>query len=614
MRMEKFTREEIESELQEKALGDFKSKDFKVVVDYYLDKINNERSKELYKQIIEENSREFSEKLKEINGKIDGKYNEITEKAEIDTLISFLSLTPLNIAEVITECPILKSIRAIPSIKTVFAPYTDESEKLFAPLKDYLNKMGIKLIGEHVDIDDIQDSYNSLLGFIKAEGLDGRNTIIDSTSGLRMFGMALYKVAVERGLNLITWRDYQLPLYEKDKENLYIKSKNKNDRIPFLAKLVVIPEPKFENAKIHRALNEELRDFNLSGAKNYYNTLGITDLKKLCQELEKVFNLENILELNSENFYQSLDTTLKNILSIDLEEERNSETIKMILLKLLPIVDYKKILDGINSFNLRKEDIDDYIITTSSKDKNLKEKIYYSFVLKYLMAKLENNNLDNFIVQNIIKKVSKFNKTKEEFKSLEDIFNLLFIDKDLEIKDKLEDISSIFDNLVDEGEPLIELDKNILKLLKYNLTIDLLEKEREKVTQGNTKDSNYLFTTKSVTGNKIQYDSKAIPLVRLIKEDVDYLDNTTLKKIYGEKNKKGELSNNTFSKNKTELKKIVKFINDAINEELEKAGKEKNDFIIITYEVNNNLKGKNKEEKKKIKTIEINSFFRLFVK
>ena len=608
--MEKFTREEIESELQEKALGDFKSKDFKVVVDYYLDKINNERSKKLYKQIIEENSREFSEKLKEINGKIDGKSNENSEKAEINTLISFISLTPLNTDEVITECPILKSIRAIPSIKTVFSPYTEDSEKLFAPLKDYLNKMGIKLIGEHVDIDDIQDSYNSLLGFIKAEGLDGSNTIIDSTSGLRMFGMALYKVAVERGLNLITWRDYQLPLYEKDKENLYIKSKNKNDRIPFLAKLVVIPEPKFENAKIHRALNEELRDFNLSGAKNYYNTLGITDLKKLCQELEKVFNLENILELNSENFYQSLDTTLKNILSIDLEEERNSETIKMILLKLLPIVDYKKILDGINSFNLKKEDIDDYIITASSKDKNLKEKIYYSFVLKYLMAKLENNNLDNFIVQNIIKKVSKFNKTKEVFKSLEDIFNLLFIDKDLEIKDKLEDISSIFDNLVDEGEPLIELDKNILKLLKYNLTIDLLEKEREKVAQGDTKDSNYLFTTKSVTGNKIQYDSKAIPLVRLIKEDVDYLDNTTLKKIYGEKNKKGELSNNTFSKNKTELKKIVKFINDAINEELEKAGKEKNDFIIITYEVNNNLNGKNKEEKKKIKTIEINSFFK----
>ena len=608
--MEKFTREEIESKLQEKALGDFKSKDFKVVVDYYLDKINNKRSKELYKKIIEENSREFSEKLKEINGKIDGKSNEIMEKAEIDTLISFLSLTPLNTDEVITECPILKSIRAIPSIKTVFAPYTDESEKLFAPLKDHLNKMGIKLIGERVDIDDIQDSYNSLLGFIKAEGLDGSNTIIDSTSGLRMFGMALYKVAVERGLNLITWRDYQLPLYEKDKENLYIKSKNKNDRIPFLAKLVVIPEPKFENAKIHRALNEELRDFNLSGAKNYYNTLGITDLKKLCQELEKVFNLENILELNSENFYQSLDTTLKNILSIDLEEERNSETIKMILLKLLPIVDYKKILDGINSFNLRKEDIDDYIITASSKDKNLKEKIYYSFVLKYLMAKLENNNLDNFIVQNIIKKVSKFNKTKEEFKSLEDIFNLLFIDKDLEIKDKLEDISSIFDNLVDEGEPLIELDKNILKLLKYNLTIDLLEKEREKVAKADTKDSNYLFTTKSVTGNKIQYDSKAIPLVRLIKEDVDCLDNTTLKKIYGEKNKKGELSNNTFSKNKTELKKIIKFINDTINEELEKVGKEKNDFIIITYEVNNSLKGKNKEEKKKIKTIEINSFFK----
>lgn len=604
--MEKFTREKIEAELQTKTLGEFKTKDFNIVVDYYLDKVNNEKSKELYKKIIEENSKEFFEKLKEINGKIDGKSNENSEKAEIDTLISFLSLTPLNTAEVITECPILKSIRAIPSIKTVFAPYTEDSEKLFDPLKDHLNKMGIKLIGECVDVDDIQDSYNSLLGFVKAEGLDGSNTIIDSTSGLRMFGMALYKVAVERGLNLITWRDYQLPLYEKNGENLYIKSKNKNDRIPFLAKLIVIPEPKFENAKIHRALNEELKTFNLSGAKSYYNTLGIVDLKKLCQELENVFNLENILELNSENFYNSLEKALTNILSIDLEEEKNSEIIKMVLLKLLPIVDYKKIPIGINSFNLKKEDIDDYIITASSKDKNLKEKIYYSFVLKYLMAKLGEDKIDNFIVQSIIKKVSEFNKNKEEFKSLKAVFNSLFIDKDLEIKYKLEDISSIFDNLIDEGEPLIDFDKNILKLLKCNLTIDLLEKEREQLAKIGKKYKKFLFTSESTIDN-IKYNSIAVPLVKLIKEEVDYLDNLTLKNIY---TKKKELSKSTFSKNKTELKDTIEFINEAINFELKKEKKEPKDFIIITYEENNNFTSKNKEEKKKIKKIEINSFFK----
>lgn len=604
--MEKFTREKIEAELQTKTLGEFKTKDFNIVVDYYLDKVNNEKSKELYKKIIEENSKEFFEKLKEINGKIDGKSNENSEKAEIDTLISFLSLTPLNTAEVITECPILKSIRAIPNIKTVFAPYTEDSEKLFDPLKDHLNKMGIKLIGECVDVDNIQDSYNSLLGFVKAEGLDGSNTIIDSTSGLRMFGMALYKVAVERGLNLITWRDYQLPLYEKNGENLYIKSKNKNDRIPFLAKLIVIPEPKFENAKIHRALNEELKTFNLSGAKSYYNTLGIVDLKKLCQELENVFNLENILELNSENFYNSLEKALTNILSIDLEEEKNSEIIKMVLLKLLPIVDYKKIPIGINSFNLKKEDIDDYIITASSKDKNLKEKIYYSFVLKYLMAKLGEDKIDNFIVQSIIKKVSEFNKNKEEFESLKAVFNSLFIDKDLEIKYKLEDISSIFDNLIDEGEPLIDFDKNILKLLKCNLTIDLLEKEREQLAKIGKKYKKFLFTSESTIDN-IKYNSIAVPLVKLIKEEVDYLDNLTLKNIY---TKKKELSKSTFSKNKTELKDTIEFINEAINFELKKEKKEPKDFIIITYEENNNFTSKNKEEKKKIKKIEINSFFK----
>ena len=604
MEKEKFIREEIETELQDTALGNFKPKDFKVVVDYYLDKINNDRSKELYKKIIEENSKEFFEKLDEINGKISGKSNENREILEISTLISFISLTPLNIAEVITECPILKSIRAIPSIKTVFAPYTDDSEELFNFLKEHLHKKGIKLIGRCVDIEDIQDSYNSLLGFIKAEDLDGNNTIIDSTSGLRMFGMALYKVAVERGLNLITWRDYQLPLYTKDKENegIYIKSETRNDRIPFLAKLVVIPEPKFENAKIHRALNEELKSFNLSGAKSYYNTLGIMDLKKLCQELEKVFNLENILELNSENFYQSLETTLENILSMDLEEEKNSEIIETVLLELLPIVDYNKLLDGINSFNIKKGDIDDYIITASSKDKNLKEKIYYSFVLKYLMAKLENDNLDNFIVQSIIKKVVKFNKLQEDFESLEDIFNLLFIDKDLEIKDKLEDISSIFDNLVDEGEPLIELDKNILKILKYNLTIDLLEKEREKVAKEDTKDSNYLFTEKSTVEHKIQYDSKAIPIVKLLKDEFsDDLDEDKLMDIY-------KVSESTFNKNKSIIKNIIDFINEAVNNEIKKLGEEERDFIKIEYK---NITY-NKKITKKISRIFVDEFFKYF--
>ena len=442
------------------------------------------------------------------------------------------------------------------------------------------------------------------MGFIKAEDLDGNNTIIDSTSGLRMFGMALYKVAVERGLNLITWRDYQLPLYTKDKENegIYIKSETRNDRIPFLAKLVVIPEPKFENAKIHRALNEELKSFNLSGAKSYYNTLGIMDLKKLCQELEKVFNLENILELNSENFYQSLETTLENILSMDLEEEKNSEIIETVLLELLPIVDYNKLLDGINSFNIKKGDIDDYIITASSKDKNLKEKIYYSFVLKYLMAKLENDNLDNFIVQSIIKKVVKFNKLQEDFESLEDIFNLLFIDKDLEIKDKLEDISSIFDNLVDEGEPLIELDKNILKILKYNLTIDLLEKEREKVAKEDTKDSNYLFTEKSTVEHKIQYDSKAIPIVKLLKDEFsDDLDEDKLMDIY-------KVSESTFNKNKSIIKNIIDFINEAVNNEIKKLGEEERDFIKIEYK---NITY-NKKITKKISRIFVDEFFKYF--
>lgn len=590
------TREELEEVLENTPLNEFSRKDFQIVVDYYLENKYTNDTEILYEKIIKRNGEEFFKELKELDKKIE-------EDLEIYNLISFLSLAPLNEKKMLIESPILKTIRAIPSITNVFVLYTEDSKKRFEELKEYLKSKDIDIIGKSVDIDNINESYQFLQEIVKAEGLDKSNTILDSTLGLRMFGIALYKIAVERGLNLITWRDYQLPKYIKEKEG-YKLEKNKTERIPFLAKLTLLQEPKFENAKIYRALIKELKSFNFSGAASYYNTLGLTDLKILCQDFENVFGLKSILEFDSNKFYNSLEIVLKKILNYDVEEEKNQEIIKLITLKLLPLVNYKNILKGINSFNIKIEDVDSYICKLSLRDERIKIKIYYSFVLNYLRSKLGDEAIDNPYVQNIISEIFSWDKKKIKIESIEEILSVLFSDlakeniekNSIDIEIKIQDIFNIADNLIDDVEIPIQVSKNILKISKYSLNIDLLEEERNRINLKELKDKEYIFTKKTNITKKIGYNSIAIPLIKLLNGEMNELDIDELNQIYGVKE-------STFSRYKSELKHIIKLINDIVNDELEKKSEEKKDIIIIETE---------KKEKKdsKIKRIRINEFFK----
>lgn len=412
------TREEIKEKILDTPLGEFKGKDFELALDYYLDGREDMEVETLYKKVIKESALDFFKELKTLNTEYDF-------EQEVSTLVSFLSLSPLNKEKILIESPILKTIRAIPNIENIFIIYTKDSEKRFKELKKYLKTMNKYVVGKSVDIENVNDSYNYLHSLVKAGEIDRTNTIMDSTLGLRMFGIALYKIAVERGINLIAWRDYQLPSYIK-KGEIYLESEKTNKRIPFLTKLILMQEPKFENAKLHRALIEELKNFNFSGASNYYDTLGIKDLKILCQDLDEIFNLKYIFELDPEDFYQNLENIIKKILDYDLEEEKNKESIKLILLKLLPLVNYKKLLKGINNFNIKVNEVDSYIENLLKIDKNIKVKIYYLFVLKYLNIKLEEKAINSTIIKNIIKKISKYNKKELEINTIDEILDELF--------------------------------------------------------------------------------------------------------------------------------------------------------------------------------------------
>lgn len=602
------TREEIIKSIINTSLGELKGKDFELAVEYYLDGREDKEIEKLYKKIIDKNAQELFKELKSFSSDKD-----IEVEYEISNLVSFLSLSDLNIDKILTESPILKTLRAIPSIENVFILYTKDSEERFEELKEYLEGKNKEVIGKIVDIENINDSYNYIQSLVKAGEIDRSDTIMDSTLGFRMFGIALYKIAVERGINIIAWRDYQLPSYIKIGD-VYLKSEKNNKRIPLLTKLILMQEPRFENAKIYRALTEELRKFNFKGASNYYYTLGLMDLKRLCQDLAEVFDLRNILELDSKKFYQNLENVLDRILHYDLEEEKNKEILKLILLKLLPLVNHSKLLKEINSFNIVKDDIDNYIDNLLKEDKNIKEKIYYLFALKYLEAKLEDEAIESSIVKNIVKKISKLNKRELEVDSIDEIIEEIFYEynveklntyeaekltrgkmekrkEKMELSIKLKDIFELADNLIGEVEQPIEWNRSVLKIAKYNLEIDFLVEEQERGV-------NYLFTQKS-SAEKIKPNAIAKPIIKLFTNSTEDLDEWKIEKIYNEKKEQGA---NTLSKNKSNLRNIIKFINDVINLKLMELGIKERDFIIIEDRDSN-------KKKKSLKRIYINDFF-----
>lgn len=582
--LKSLTRDEIREKIIDTPLGDFRGEDFELALDYYLDNREDKKIENLYKKVIEENAKNLYEELRSFNN------GEVEVEDTIINLVSFLSLAPLNQDKILTESPILKTLRAIPTIENIFVLYTKDSEKRFKELKEYLKNEKKEVIGKSIDIDNINESYTYLQALVKSGEISGEDTIMDSTLGLRMFGIALYKIAVERGINIIAWRDYQLPSYMKF-EDVYLVNEKATKRIPFLTKLALMQEPKFENAKIYRALIEELKKFNFSGASSYYNTLGLRDLKRICEDLEEIFNLKNILEFDVDKFYFTLENVLKRILDYDFEEEKNKEIVKPIILDFLSIVDYKKLIKNINTFNIKKTDIDDYMEKATKEDKNIKEKIYYFFVLIYLKVKLGEEAIDNTIIKNIVKRILKWDKNIKEFETIDDILEVLFSDS--ETGRKIEEIFNIADSLVEDVEYPIEWNGRILKIAKYNLNIDLYEEEK-------SRGVSYIFTSKS-TVEKLKNNTIANPIIRLFTNTADKLDKWEIERIYNE-NKIQKKS--TLSKNKSNLRNIAKFINEIINLKLKELGKEEKDFIIIE----DNSEDSNKS-KKSLEKIYINDFF-----
>lgn len=550
----------------------------------------------------------------------------ILKDKNITTLVSCVSFSS-NENAIYEELPIFKSLRVFKNISKIYLAYTKESKDNYEEIEKELKNENIEVIGKEIKNDKIKDIYDYVRNLAIKEIINKENTVLDVTLGLKMSGIALYKISAEYGITSINWKELQLPVYEEF-ENGY-KEIKKTKRVPFTIQMTIMEEPLKESAKNYESLNNALERDEYNLVSEYYRNLGMLDLEFFFEELDKVLNFDTMSCLKAERFYEKIKIFLINILSYENFTENTKKKIKDFVCTLLTIMTFDGDKGGLrvnkyswfknpNSLNIKYKDIgnkkynlekvedediepediyiynDDKFVkkTKSFMDRELRDfdednneemdlskiliyrdEIYFYLVLKYFYKKINKdikNTLFSFIKKEISKEVSKDLKNK---KTLNDTAIALF-DGD----DSLEFLF-VFDLSKDFKEKLyssITFKDNILKIHKYDITIDFTKEEDFICRMVNGEN-------KGILGKKNKLLAVASPLEHIFKKGNMTLEEEEIIDIYSENavKKSKDFSEETFSKTISKFNtKVVKPLNKIIRRELEKEGKESKDFII----------------------------------
>jgi len=582
---------EMEKEIEDNIIGiGYKNEDNtlneegKVLKDIYLAELN------LDTNLI--NNEKYREKLTNIyiNRIEKQKININFQKEKITTLISTVSFTRIN-DNILDELPIEKSLRIFNNIKNIYLFHTKAAIENYLKIKEKLTKNGYNVIGEEVD--ETLTEIRKYLHKILREELNKDETIVDITAGIKISSISMYKFAVENGIRAINWKEIQLPRYNS---NTYEKEE-RTDRIVFSTRLEILKEALEESRQILTDINDALDREEYAILARYYDKLDRKDEAFFFENLAKLFNLENFLALDSENFYKQLKEFLDNILSYRNFDKNISDKIRpfILLLKVISDTDEdgkfdEKFLDKdqdsdflinyyeeeMKNFKIVDGDFVDYTLLTEDDNKFLKKReIYYYLVLRFLEKKYTNSNLKENILEAIKGKVlehltkSKFEKFEEESEkngiSFEMFYKNLF--EEYNSEPELKNILNLF-NIKEKFEEILTkpatfVDKNIFRLEDYNIEIDF-QKEDE-------------FKEKESINHKFYRE-----ILRAILETKNYsIKESDLKKIEYFKNltkKEGKKVSTFETRISTFKNKFYKKLNEAIRR---KIGEEVEDFIMV---------------------------------
>lgn len=557
------------------------------------------------------NNEKYREKLTNIyiNRIEKQKININFQKEKITTLISTVSFTKIN-DNILDELPIEKSLRIFNNIKNIYLFHTKAAIENYLKIKEKLTKNGYNVIGEEVD--ETLTEIRKYLHKILREELNKDETIVDITPGIKISSISMYKFAVENGIRAINWKEIQLPRYNA---NTYEKEE-RTDRIVFSTRLEILKEALEESRQILTDINDALDREEYAILARYYDKLDRKDEAFFFENLAKLFNLENFLALDSENFYKQLKEFLDNILSYRNFDKNISDKIRpfILLLKVISDTDEdgkfdEKFLDKdedsdflmnyykeeIKNFKIVDGDFVDYSLLMEDQEdqdqdeddnsqKFLKKReLYYYLALKFLERKYTDTNLEGNILESIKGKVlehlktSEFEKFEEElerngisfeifyenlfekYNSEEDLKNILNL---FNIKEKFEEILT---------KPATFVDKNIFRLEDYNIEIDF-QKEDEFKEKESINHKFYRQILRAILETK-NYSIKESDLKK-----IEYFKNLTKKE--GKKVSTFETRISTFKN------KFYKRLNEAIRR---KIGEEVEDFIMVEELKNDTL-------------------------
>lgn len=604
-------REEIKSKIESLfSTEKYSEEEFEIMLKFHLNEPLIEREQEIlnelyYKKIAQQKLAILSDK-------------------KIYTLVSCVSLSKI-LPQDYLELPIFKSLRVFKEIKNIYLLYTNESEFNFKEISEKLKRFNINVIGKTIKNDTIDDIYTTIRDLAIKGEINKENTIFDITLGLKMSGIAFYKLASERGFISINWKELQLPIYNYNEKNSSYEETNFGKRILLTVTLELLKEPLKESMKTYTMLNEALENKEYNVISSHFKNIGNDDISFFFEKLAQLFTFENISSLDYKKFFNGVEEFLKNIFLYPNFTDFTKERIKEFLASLLVLISFEQkdrktliqrefswlnnsefyfpftyiqkqgvyfinqeadILDITTLLKYRDdkliervdvEDIDDF-----EEEIYYKKEIYFYLVLEYFYSKIkdkESNSFLQFFKKSILKEFGINLSGKSDLinrLTLDDFIKIIFYKCDLEdleeydkgdiqlIKNAL-NFLNICEIFKEDPTKEIELKDYTLKILKYNIEINLLEEEEMKEA----------FNKR---GKKLQ--AFAQPIVNFINStNINF--KLTEKNIYEydidenrEKTSKGLKKD--FSRFKT---KVVLPLNSIVDRELKKRGIISEEFI-----------------------------------
>lgn len=519
-------REEIKSKIESLfSTEKYSEEEFEIMLKFHLNEPLIEREQEIlnelyYKKIAQQKLAILSDK-------------------KIYTLVSCVSLSKI-LPQDYLELPIFKSLRVFKEIKNIYLLYTNESEFNFKEISEKLKRFNINVIGKAIKNDTIDDIYTTIRDLAIKGEINKENTIFDITLGLKMSGIAFYKLASERGFISINWKELQLPIYNYNEKNSSYEETNFGKRIPLTVTLELLKEPLKESMKTYTMLNEALENKEYNVVSSHFKNIGNDDISFFFEKLAQLFTFENISSLDYKKFFNGVEEFLKNIFLYPNFTDFTKERIKEFLASLLVLISFEQkdkktliqrefswlnnsefyfpftyiqkqgvyfinqeadILDITTLLKYRDdklieradvEDIDDF-----EEEIYYKKEIYFYLVLEYFYSKIkdrESNSFLQFFKKSILKEFGISLSGQSDLinrLTLDDFIKIIFYKCDLESLEDYdkEDIQLIknalnFLNICEifKEDPTkeIELKDYTLKILKYNIEINLLEEDEMK--------------------------------------------------------------------------------------------------------------------------------------